>query len=61
MLQRLVDEYWAKQTIETSRRRKKVYGPSASSLAARLLRDDLVAELAADEMLEAAFDSVDKK
>ena len=33
--------------------------PLAATLAARLLRPDLLAEIAADEMVELAFDSAD--
>ncbi|MGA8575763.1 MAG: AAA family ATPase [Candidatus Cybelea sp.] len=56
----LVKEYWAKQTTETTSSARKHIVFVAASLAARLLRPDLLAEIAADEMIELTFDSTDK-
>ena len=56
----LMREYWAKQTMETISAARTDMACSAATLAARLLRPDLLTEIAADEMVELAFDSTDK-
>ena len=52
----LVRKYWATHTSETE---PSGMAPLSAALAARLLRPDLLPEIAADEIVELAFDSTD--
>jgi DNA-binding CsgD family transcriptional regulator len=56
----LVREYWTRQTTETMNGARQYMAMVASPLAARLLRPDLIAEIAVDETVKLAFDSAEK-